>query len=249
MPDNVQAYIIRLHQILSGFFDEDELQTLCFYLGMDYENLRGETKAGKARELIRRLTNRGRVAELIEVGKQLRPNISWPHLSVDISEPDHKKSQRVSASQYARRSESTIRVLIVDDHPAARAGIQQALATAPEIEVVGEASDGETVWELIQALSPDVVIVDCRLGEVNGVAVAERIQADGYAARVLALSAHDDDRYVYGMLHAQTAGYVLKHESLKNIVEAVRTVAEGGNGIARRSCAEWQLGHGESNQI
>lgn len=138
-----------------------------------------------------------------------------------------------------------IRTLLVDDHPAMRAGIQGALAKAPGIQVVGEASDGETAWELIESLSPDVIILDCRLGETDGVTVARRIQAAGYATRVLAMSAHDDDHYVYGMLQAGAAGYILKHEALKTVVEAIQTVAQGGEWYSQRvmsRMAAWARG-------
>jgi DNA-binding NarL/FixJ family response regulator len=139
-----------------------------------------------------------------------------------------RKDNALSSWQSGETEEKmAIRILLVDDHPAMRAGIQGALEKATDIEVVGEASDGESAWRLIETLSPDLILLDCRLGEVDGVEVAKRIQADGRDTRVLAMSAHDDDHYVYGMLQAGAAGYILKHEALKTVVEAVRTVAAG----------------------
>ncbi len=138
-----------------------------------------------------------------------------------------------------------IRIILVDDHPAMRAGIHGALVRAPEIEVVGEASDGETAWKLIEALSPDLILLDCRLGEMDGVDVAERVQASGRATRVLAMSAHDDGRYVYGMIQAGASGYLLKHEALKTVVDAIRSVASGGEWYSQRvmsRMAAWARG-------
>ncbi len=138
-----------------------------------------------------------------------------------------------------------IRIILIDDHPAMRAGIHGALVRASEIEVVGEASDGETAWKLIEALSPDLIILDCRLGEMDGIDVAKRIQAFGLATRVLAMSAHDDDRYVYGMIQAGASGYLLKHEALKTVVDAVRAVAAGGEWYSQKvmsRMAAWARG-------
>ena len=140
----------------------------------------------------------------------------------------------------------TTRILLVDDHPAIRAGIRGALARAPEIEIVGEAVNGVMALEMIQTLSPDIVVLDCRLGdEIDGLAVAKQVQANGHAARVLAMSAHDDNRYVYGMLRAGAMGYILKHEALQTVVEAVRTVAEGGEWYSQKvmgKVAAWARG-------
>ncbi len=138
-----------------------------------------------------------------------------------------------------------IRIILVDDHPAMRAGIRGALVRAPEIEVVGEASDGETAWKLIEALSPDLILLDCRLGAMDGLDVAKQIQAAGLATRVLAMSAHDDDRYVYGMIQAGASGYLLKHEALKTVVDAVRMVASGGEWYSQKvmsRMAAWARG-------
>jgi DNA-binding NarL/FixJ family response regulator len=138
-----------------------------------------------------------------------------------------------------------IRIILVDDHPAMRAGIRGALVRAPEIEVVGEASDGETAWRLIETLTPDLILLDCRLGGIDGVEVAKQIKAAGLPTRVLAMSAHDDDRYVYGMIQAGASGYLLKHEALKTVVDAVRMVASGGEWYSQKvmsRMAAWARG-------
>lgn len=123
-------------------------------------------------------------------------------------------------------SDVPVRVLLADDHPAVRGGIRRALEEA-NIVVVGEASSGEEALQLIEALQPDVAILDCRLPRLEGTEVAEIIQQRGLPTRILALSAYKDDQYVYGMLQAGAAGYLLKEEALETVVAAVRAVARG----------------------
>ena len=72
-----QAYLTRLHQILNAHFDEEELRTLCFNLNVDFDSLPVKGKANKARELVTYLERLGRISELVEIGKRLRPNVSW----------------------------------------------------------------------------------------------------------------------------------------------------------------------------
>ena len=74
------AVLIQLHQLLGQRFDEEELRDLCFDLGVDYDDLRGEGKASKARELVSHLDRRGRLADLASAGKQMRPDIAWDNI-------------------------------------------------------------------------------------------------------------------------------------------------------------------------
>lgn len=127
----------------------------------------------------------------------------------------------------------TLRVLLVDDHPAVRAGIRNALSKAPDIVVVGEAKDGEQALRLVEEREPDVVLLDCRLSGISGVEVAMQLQKRGLPTRVLALSAYTQDHYVYGMLRAGAAGYLLKEEALETVVEAVWAVARGEEWYSR----------------
>jgi len=121
----------------------------------------------------------------------------------------------------------TIRVLLVDDHPAVRIGLRVLLEQAPDVTVVGEAEDGQEALRLAVELTPDVAVVDCELPEVAGMEVAREIRRQESATQVLALSSYDDEHYVRGMLEAGAVGYLLKEEAPQTIVAAVRTAAEG----------------------
>jgi DNA-binding NarL/FixJ family response regulator len=132
----------------------------------------------------------------------------------------------------------TIRVVLAEDHPVTREGICNLLDKAVDIQVVGEAADGPEALRLVQELSPDVLLLDVELPGVNGVEVAQRLQAEASPVRILALSAYDDQEYIRGLLASGAAGYLIKEEIPENIVEAVRGVARGEQGwVSRRVAA------------
>lgn len=120
-----------------------------------------------------------------------------------------------------------IRVLLADDHPALRMGLRVLLDQAPDIEVVAETGNGEETLRQIEALQPDVVMLDCQLPGMDGVEVAQEIVRRGLPVRVLALSAYDSEEYIGGMLAARAVGYLLKEEAPGVIVAAVREAAVG----------------------
>jgi two-component system nitrate/nitrite response regulator NarL len=115
-----------------------------------------------------------------------------------------------------------IRVLLADDHPALRMGLRVLLDRAPDIEVVGEADDGNEALELIETLRPDVAVLDCQLPGIDGAAVAVAVGQRAPSVRVVALSAYDDDRYLAGMMAAGAVGYLLKNEAPGQIAAAVQ---------------------------
>lgn len=121
----------------------------------------------------------------------------------------------------------TIRVLLADDHPALRFGLRVLLEQAPDIQVIGETGDGIETLAQIEALRPEVVVLDCELPGMEGTAVAAEARRRGLATRVVALSAHADERYVRGMIDAGAVGYLLKEEAPGVIVAAVRAAAKG----------------------
>lgn len=120
-----------------------------------------------------------------------------------------------------------ITVILADDHPALRVGLRVLLDREPDIAVVGEADDGDAAMALLEALAPDVAVLDCQLPGHDGVAVAAAARAQGAPVRVVALSAYDDDCYLAGMAAVGAVGYLLKNEAPGRIVAAVRAAMCG----------------------
>ena len=121
----------------------------------------------------------------------------------------------------------TIRVIVADDHSVVRKGVRELLDDEPDIEVIGEATDGQQAVDLAVALRPDVVVMDVAMPELTGVEATKRIRSAAPGVRILALSAFDDAPYVFGLLDAGATGYVLKTADSREIVRAVRATAAG----------------------
>lgn len=122
---------------------------------------------------------------------------------------------------------SPIRVCLIDDQTLVRRGIESLLALAGDIEVVGQAGDGEAGLALVRELRPDVVLLDLRMPVLNGIGVLEALRDDGAAPPCLILTTFDDDAMVLEGLRRGAKGYLLKDVSLDVLVEAVRTLAAG----------------------
>ncbi|MGW0336578.1 response regulator [Streptomyces sp. NPDC003011] len=121
----------------------------------------------------------------------------------------------------------TIRVLIADDQMMVREGFSVLLNAMPDIEVVGEAVNGREAVDRVRELAPDVVLMDIRMPELNGIeATREIVAADG-AAKVLVLTTFDLDEYVYQALRAGASGFLLKDASARQLADGVRVVADG----------------------
>lgn len=118
-----------------------------------------------------------------------------------------------------------VRVLVVDDHPVVRAGIVGYLAFEPDLEVVGEACDGEAAVHACREVSPDVVVMDVRMPVLDGVAATREVVALG--AKVLVVTSFDAQADVDAALGAGAGGYVLKNADRQELVAAVRAVASG----------------------
>ncbi|MFE4331258.1 MULTISPECIES: response regulator [unclassified Streptomyces] len=120
-----------------------------------------------------------------------------------------------------------IRVLIVDDQMMVREGFSVLLNAMPGIEVVGEAVDGRQAIEQVAALRPDVVLMDIRMPELNGIEATREIVAADADAKVLVLTTFDLDEYVYQALRAGASGFLLKDASARQLADGVRVVAAG----------------------
>jgi len=131
-----------------------------------------------------------------------------------------------------------IRILLADDHPVVREGIRNRLDGEEDCLVVGEAVNGDEAISLARRLCPDVVLLDVAMPGPGVVPVLEVLRQKVPAAKVLVVSAFDDDKYIFGTLAAGAAGYALKGERLSTLVEAVRTVARGEAWLSPRVAAK-----------
>ena len=120
-----------------------------------------------------------------------------------------------------------IRVLLVDDQALVRSGFRLILETREDLEVVGEAEDGREAVDLARRLRPDVILMDVRMPDVDGVEATRRLAAAGSPARVLILTTFDLDEYVYEAIRAGASGFLLKDVRPEQLVDAVRVVAAG----------------------
>lgn len=120
-----------------------------------------------------------------------------------------------------------IRIVIADDHEVVRIGLRSLLARIPEFEVVGEASSGNRAVELAESLVPDVIVMDIRMPDLNGVDACRRIKEHHPEVKVIMLTSYPDDEAVFGAVMAGASGYVLKEVNSMDLVEAIRTVARG----------------------
>jgi DNA-binding NarL/FixJ family response regulator len=121
----------------------------------------------------------------------------------------------------------TIRVLVVDDQAMVRAGFRMLLADEPDIEVVGEASNGLEAVKEAAHVRPTVVLMDIRMPELDGLEATRRIVEADPESRILILTTFDVDEYVYRALRAGASGFVLKDDPPEQLIAAVRTVARG----------------------
>ena len=121
----------------------------------------------------------------------------------------------------------TIRVLLVEDHPTVREALCEVLSRESDIEIAGEAGDASEGLRQVVALVPDVLVLDISLPDLSGIEVAARLQDAGSQAKVVALSAFTDKRFVTAMLRAGASAYVTKSAAGTELVRAIRAVAEG----------------------
>lgn len=126
-----------------------------------------------------------------------------------------------------RPSSKAIRVLIVDDHPVVRRGLQSCLGERPEFKVVGEAADGEEALRLAQALHPDVMLVDINMPRMDGLQLCEALQTTAPEVRVVILSIHNRPEYIQRAIRAGAKGYLLKDTPPEQLADAVQKIYQG----------------------
>ena len=118
----------------------------------------------------------------------------------------------------------SIKVLLVDDHRIVREGLRVMLEKEHDITIVGEAEDGRRAEQLAQELVPDVIIMDVTMPDLNGIEATRQITAKLSGVKIIALSMHNDRRFVLNMLKAGAAGYILKDDAFISLSKAIRTV-------------------------
>lgn len=121
-----------------------------------------------------------------------------------------------------------IRVVLADDHPVVLAGIRALLNADPDVELVGEATNGGEALPLIRTAAPHVAVIDVSMPGLNGLQLTERVADECPDTKVLVLTVHEDAAYVQPLLQAGARGYLLKRSAADDLLRAVRAVASGG---------------------
>lgn len=121
----------------------------------------------------------------------------------------------------------SIRVLVADDHQIIRQGLKLLFNGAEDMELVGEAEDGRQAVELAHELSPDVVVMDIGMPEMDGLEATRLVRRDQPHTKVVGLSMHNDEAFVEGMKQAGAHGYVLKEAAFEELLQAIREVNDG----------------------
>jgi DNA-binding NarL/FixJ family response regulator len=119
------------------------------------------------------------------------------------------------------------RIVIADDQALVRSGFRLIVDARPDLEVVGEAEDGEQAVALVEQLDPDVILLDIRMPNLDGIEATKQIVASGSGTRILVLTTFDLDEYVYGAIRAGASGFLLKDVRPGELVDAIRVVASG----------------------
>ena len=130
------------------------------------------------------------------------------------------------------RMSSTIKTLIVDDHPIFLRGVRAMLEKSPRIEIVGEANDGASAWQLIQSLDPDVVVLDLDLPNMDGLQVARRVHRHKLRCRIVVLTMHKNEDLFRQALEEGVLGYLVKDDMAADVAQCLRTVHSGAHFIA-----------------
>jgi len=147
---------------------------------------------------------------------------------------------------------SRISVVIADDHALVRDGTRRILQVENDIDVIGEAGDGEEAVTMISSLKPDVAIVDISMPKLDGIEVTKRIKESSPSTAVLILTAYDNDQFIFNLIEAGAAGYLLKSVHGQELVDAVRALHNGESVlhplVARKVLDYFATGAGKPNK-
>jgi two-component system, NarL family, nitrate/nitrite response regulator NarL len=161
------------------------------------------------------------------------------------------RGRRRPAIQPRSETPDRVRIIVAEDHPLYRIGLRRTLDDADEIEVVGEARDGAQALALVRGKHPDVAVVDVRMPEPDGLAIAEIVAAEGLPTRIVLLSAFLDGAVVHHALSAGAAGYLSKEEDEPSLVDAVLGAARGETVVSEglRGAALEHVRHRASSRL
>ena len=122
----------------------------------------------------------------------------------------------------------TTHIVLADDHSLVRDGIKALLESESDLEVIGEASNGNEAVAMVLEKKPDLLIIDIRMPEMNGIEAVERLKVENSSVKSIILSMHDSEEYILQSLGAGASGYLLKDTGKVEFIKAIRTVTEGG---------------------
>jgi len=123
--------------------------------------------------------------------------------------------------------DSKIKVMIADDHSLVRKGLQQILELEEDIEVIGQACDGQEAVDKAIALQPDVILMDINMPKKNGITVIKELKEKHCKSKIIVLTIHDDRQYLLESINSGASGYVMKDEEVDNLIKAIRDVYRG----------------------
>jgi two-component system response regulator NreC len=118
----------------------------------------------------------------------------------------------------------SIKIIVVDEHKILREGLSTLIAKQPDMEIIGEATDGREVLQLLEKSKPDLILMDVTMPNLNGIEATRKIKSKKPNIEIIALSLHSDRRYVLGMIDAGASGYLLKECAFEELVRAINTV-------------------------
>ena len=140
----------------------------------------------------------------------------------------------------------SIKVLLAEDHVVVREGIRELIQREEDMEIVGEAGDGEEAVQLAEQLKPDIILMDIAMPKLNGIEATQRIKGSHPSISVLVLTAYDNEEFIFALLEAGAAGYLLKNVGSRELLNAIRAVYDGESVlhpvIANKVFSRLQLG-------